>query len=111
MLRTGYARNTPSSVLRLQPWTYMINAIRVLVRMQFLIFRNTFWRSKIGRKILVILAVLGLGAAAYGLYRLTLNIVKGLTSPGFADFLARAARNMPNLSLDVQLYLLALPSA
>ncbi len=89
----------------------MINAIRVLVRMQFVIFRNTFWRSKISRKILVILAVLGLGAAAYGLYQLTLNIVKGLTSQSFADFLARAARNMPGLSLDVQLYLLALPSA
>jgi ABC-2 type transport system permease protein len=79
--------------------------------MQFVIFRNTFWRSKIGRKILVILAVVGLGAAAYALYRLTLNIVKGLTSQGFADFLERAARSMPDLSLDVQLYLLALPSA
>ena len=89
----------------------MLNAIRVLVRMQFLIFRNTFWRSKIGRKIWLILIVLGLGAAAYGLYQLTLNIVKGLKSQGFADFLARAARTMPNLSLDVQLYLLAVPSA
>jgi ABC-2 type transport system permease protein len=79
--------------------------------MQFVIFRNTVWRSKIGRKILVILAVVGLGAAAYALYRLTLNIVKGLTSQGFADLLARAARSMPGLSLDVQLYLLALPSA
>ncbi|MEO7912962.1 MAG: hypothetical protein ABIV47_25215 [Roseiflexaceae bacterium] len=89
----------------------MINAIRVLVRMQFVIFRNTFWRSKISRKILVILAVLALGAASFGLYRLTQAIVKGLTSPEFADVLVRAARSMPGLSLDVRLYLLAVPSA
>ena len=89
----------------------MLNAIRVLVRMQFVIFRNTFWRSKISRKILVILVVFGLGAAAYGLYQLTRNIVQGLTSPDFAEFLARAARTTPGLSMDVQLYLLAVPSA
>jgi ABC-2 type transport system permease protein len=89
----------------------MLNAIGVLVRVQFVIARNTFWRGKIGRKILLILAVLGLGAAAYGLYRLTLIIVEGLTSQDFANFLARAARTMPGLSLDVELYLLALPSA
>src|SRR4051812_33117223 len=102
---------TPSSVLNPQSWTPMINAIRVLVRMQFVIFRNTLWRSKISRKILLILAVFGLGAAAYGLYQLTLNIVKRLTSQGFADLLARAARTMPSLSLDVGQYLLAVPSA
>ncbi len=79
--------------------------------MQFVIARNTFWRGKIGRKILLILAVLGLGAASYGLYRLTQAIVKALTSQGFAELLARAARTIPGLSLDVRLYLLALPSA
>src|SRR5207342_3231428 len=89
----------------------MIHAIGVLARMQFVIARNTFWRGKIGRKILLILAVLVLGAAPFGLYRLTQAIVKGLTSQEFADFLARAARSMPGLSLDVRLYLLALPSA
>src|SRR5215213_2368218 len=89
----------------------MINAIRVLVGMKFVIFRNTFWRSKISRKIMLIVAVFGLGAATYALYRLTTNIVRWLTGPDFADFLARAARSMPGLSLDVQSYLLALPSA
>jgi len=79
--------------------------------MQFVIARNTFWRGKIGRKILLILTVLGLSAAAYGLYRLTQVVVKALTSQDFADFLARATRTIPGLSLDVQLYLLALPSA
>src|SRR5438552_3619752 len=89
----------------------MIHAIGVLARMQFVIARNTFWRGKIGRKILLILTLLGLSSATYGLYRLTQAIVQGLTSQGFADFLARAARSVPGLSLDVQLYLLALPSA
>ncbi|HJZ45869.1 MAG TPA: hypothetical protein VKE41_01845, partial [Roseiflexaceae bacterium] len=70
----------------------MLNAIGVLVRMQFVVWRNTFWRGKIGRKILMVLAVLGLSGASYGLYRLTLVIVKGLTSDDFAEFLARAAR-------------------
>jgi len=87
------------------------NAVLVLTRMQFVIARNTFWRGKIGRKILLILTVLGLSAAAYGLYRLTQVVVKALTSQDFADFLARATRTIPGLSLDVQLYLLALPSA
>ncbi|MEP7187909.1 MAG: hypothetical protein ABI901_01810 [Roseiflexaceae bacterium] len=89
----------------------MINAIRVLVGMQFVIFRNTFWRSKIGRKLMVILAVFGLGATAYALYRLTMNIVRWLTGPDFAELLASAARGMPGLSQDVRLYLLAVPSA
>src|SRR3954454_3932096 len=89
----------------------MINAIGVLARMQFMIARNTFWRGKLGRKILVVLAVLGLGAAAYALYRLSQGLVTVLTSQGFADILARAARTIPSLSLDVRLYLLAVPSA
>jgi ABC-2 type transport system permease protein len=89
----------------------MLRAIGVLSRMQFMIARNTFWRGKISRKILVILAVLGLGSATYALNRLARNIVAGLTSQDFADFLARAARSVPSLSLDVRLYLLALPSA
>src|SRR5215212_157246 len=89
----------------------MINAIRVLVGMQFVIFRNTFWRSKISRKIMLIVAVLGLGAATYALYRLTTNIVRWLTGPDFAELLASAARGMPGLSQDVRMYLLAVPSA
>jgi ABC-2 type transport system permease protein len=89
----------------------MLHAISVLVRMQFVIARNTFWRGKIGRKILLILTVLGLSAAAFGLYRLTQLIVEALTSQSFAELLVRAARTIPGLSLDVQLYLLALPSA
>jgi ABC-2 type transport system permease protein len=79
--------------------------------MQLVIARNTFWRGKIGRKIMLILAVLGLSSAAYALYRLSQGVVSVLTSRGFADLLARAARTIPGLSLDVRLYLLALPSA
>jgi ABC-2 type transport system permease protein len=93
----------------------MLNAIGVLVRTRFLIARNTFWRGKIGRKILLVLAVLGLAAASYGLYQLTQVIVRTLTSRRFADFLASAARATPDLppdfSLNVRDYLLALPSA
>src|SRR5258705_12720596 len=99
------------SVLSPQSWIPMLHAIGVLARMQFVIARNTFWRGKIGRKILLILTALGLSAAAYGLYRLTQVIVETLTSQDFADFLARAARTIPGLSLDAQLYVLALPSA
>src|SRR5215831_4510333 len=93
----------------------MLNSILVLIRTRFLIARNTFWRGKAGRKVVILLAALGLCAAAYGLYRLTLAVVGGLTSPQFARFLARAARETPGLppgfSLDVRAYLLALPSA
>src|SRR4051812_35891661 len=89
----------------------MIHAIGVLMRMQFMIARNTFWRGKIGRKLMLLLAVLVLGAAPFGLYRLTQTIVRGMTGPDFAEFLAIAARSVPGLSLDVRLYLLAVPSA
>jgi ABC-2 type transport system permease protein len=92
----------------------MINSIGVLVRTRFLIARNTFWRGKIGRKILIVLGLVGLCFASYGLYRLTLGAVRGLTSPQFARFLERAAREIPDLpasfSVDVRSYLLALPS-
>ncbi|HEU5099743.1 MAG TPA: hypothetical protein VFU22_12020 [Roseiflexaceae bacterium] len=93
----------------------MLNAIIVLVRTQFVIARNTFWRGKIGRKLLVILAALGLGTVAYGLYHVTRAAVGLLTSRRFADFLESAARATPdlppNFSLNVRDYLLALPSA
>src|SRR5258705_2375130 len=93
----------------------MMNSIGVLVRTRFLIARNTFWRGKISRKILLILAAVGLCFASYGLYSLTGVIVRGLTSPQFAQFLARAARDTPGLppgfSVDFRAYLLALPSA
>jgi ABC-2 type transport system permease protein len=93
----------------------MLNAISVLVRTRLVIARNTFWRGKIGRKILLIFAVLGLAAASYGLYQLTRVIVRTLTSRRFADFLESAARATPDLppdfSLNVRDYLLALPSA
>jgi ABC-2 type transport system permease protein len=90
------------------------NAVLVITRTRFLIARNTFWRGKIGRKI----ALLGLGAAlcvaAYGLYWLTRGIVRGITSPDFAEFLAEAARRsngqLTGLSLDFRTYLLALPA-
>jgi len=93
----------------------MLNAIGVLVRTRFLIARNTFWRGNIRRKILLILAVLGLSAASYGLYQLTQVIVRSLTSERFAEFLRNAARATPdlptNFSVNVRDYLLALPSA
>jgi len=90
------------------------NAVLVITRTRFLIARNTFWRGKIGRKI----ALLGLGAAlcvaAYGLYWLTRGVVRGITSPDFAEFLAEAARRsngqLTGLSLDFRTYLLALPA-
>lgn len=92
----------------------MINAILVLIRTQFLIARNTFWRGKLIRKIGMLAIVLALCGASYGLYWLTREIVRGITSREFADLLARAARETNSVpagfSVDIQAYLLALPS-
>jgi ABC-2 type transport system permease protein len=90
----------------------MLNSIWVLVRTRFLIARNTFWRGKIGRKIFLVMAAVALSFAAYGLYWLTRQIVRGITSPEFAQFLERAARQTPGLSIDTDFmpYLLAVPS-
>ena len=94
----------------------MLNAIGVLVRTRFLIARNTFWRGKIGRKILVILARAGAGRSrAYGLYWLTQAIVRAADQPAISRDFWRAPRDAPGLpqasAVDVQPYLLALPSA
>lgn len=93
----------------------MLNAIGVLLRMRFLVARNTIWRGKLGRKIGLVALALGLCAAAYGLYWLTRGIVSGITSPEFAEFLTRAASSGGGLpagfSLDVRTYLLAIPAA
>jgi ABC-2 type transport system permease protein len=92
----------------------MINAILVLIRTQFLIARNTFWRGKIMRKVGLVVLALALAGASYGLYWLTRGIVEGITSPEFADFLAQAARRggLPaGFSLDFRSYLLAVPAA
>lgn len=90
------------------------NAVIVIARAQALIARNTFWRGKLSRKLLLALLAIGLCAASYGLYWLTGGIVQGITSPEFAAFLARAARTTNALpadfSLDVRSYLLALPA-
>ena len=92
----------------------MIHAIGVLIRTRFLIARNSFWRGKLANKIAIVLLALGLCAAAYGLYWLSRNIVRGLTSARFAELLARAAREgaaiPPGFSVDFRTYLLAVPA-
>src|SRR6266508_2385979 len=90
------------------------NAVLVITRTRFLIARNTFWRGKIGRKIALLGLAAALCVAAYGLYWLTRGIVRGITSPDFAKFLAEAARRsngqLAGFSLDFRTYLLALPA-
>jgi ABC-2 type transport system permease protein len=90
----------------------MLHAIRVLVRARLLIARNTFWRGKIGRKVLLIVLAVGLVFAAYGIYWLMRSAVSWINSPRFAAALVEAARANPGLSIptDVSPYLLALPS-
>src|SRR5688500_14363999 len=92
----------------------MLNSINVLVRTRLLIARNTFWRGKIGRKIVLLVAAAGLCFGAYGLYWLTRQLASAITSPQFTRFLERAVRQTPGLppdfSLDFMPYLLALPS-
>ena len=92
----------------------MIHAIGVLIRTRFIIARNSFWRGKVANKIGLLLLAVGLCAAAYGLYWLSRSIVRGLTSPRFAELLARAALEgaalPPGFSVDFRTYLLAVPS-
>jgi ABC-2 type transport system permease protein len=90
----------------------MLNAIRVLVGARLLIARNTFWRGKIGRKVLMVVLAVGLVFAAYGIYWLMRSAVSWINSQRFADALAEAARLNPGLTIpsDVGPYLLALPS-
>src|SRR6266496_3230502 len=92
----------------------MLNSVLVITRTRFLIARNTFWRGKIGRKIALLGLAAALCVAAYGLYWLTRGIVRGITSPDFAKFLAEAARRsngqLAGFSLDFRTYLLALPA-
>jgi ABC-2 type transport system permease protein len=92
----------------------MLNSIMVLTRTQLLIARNTFWRGRIWRKLGLLVLGAALCVAAYGLYWLTRGIVRGITSPDFAEFLAEAARRsngqLAGISLDFRTYLLALPA-
>jgi ABC-2 type transport system permease protein len=90
----------------------MLNAILVITRARLLIARNTFWRGKIGRKIFWVAVIAALGAASYGLYRLTGAIVAGLTSPTFVTILERFNQQNPQTPIptDFRPYLLALPS-
>lgn len=90
----------------------MMHAIGVLVRARLLIARNTFWRGKIGRKVLLIALAVGLVFAAYGVYWLMRSAVSWINSPRFAAALADAASANVDLNIpsDVSPYLLALPS-
>jgi ABC-2 type transport system permease protein len=90
----------------------MLNAIWVITQSRFLIARNTIWRGKIGRKILWVFAIVALGFASYGLYRLTGAIVGGITGPGFSAALQRYNQLNPQAPIptDFRPYLLALPS-
>ncbi|HEX9373713.1 MAG TPA: hypothetical protein VF897_22055 [Roseiflexaceae bacterium] len=90
----------------------MLNAILVITRARLLIARNSLWRGKIGRKIFLVVALVGLCFASYGLYRLTGAIVRGITSPGFVGALEEFNRLNPQTPIptDIRPYLLALPS-
>ncbi|MBA3946383.1 MAG: hypothetical protein H0X37_17700 [Herpetosiphonaceae bacterium] len=90
----------------------LLSAVGVLVRAQLLIARNTFWRGKIGRKLLLVGAVALIAFAAYGINRLMHALVGGLTSPGFVSALQRAARANPGAGIPVDLkpFLTTVPS-
>lgn len=77
----------------------MLNAIWVLVRARLLIVRNTFWRGKLRRKIGIVLLLLLVGVAAWGLYNFTSFVVRGIRSPAFERLLREAAAQDPTLNL------------
>lgn len=49
-----------------------------ILRARWRVARNTFWRGKLIRKLLLVVALIGLGALSFGLYQLTRFIVSGL---------------------------------
>lgn len=91
----------------------MLNAIGVIARARFLIFRNSVWRGKIGRKIAWVALAIAVGLAAFGIYTLMNAAVSWITSSEFEELLATAARTSPQAGIptDIRAYLVALPSA
>lgn len=90
----------------------MLNAILVIARARLLIARNTFWRGKLGRKIMLVVALALVGLAAYGAYALMYQAVRVVTSPVFLADLREVAAAQPeaNLPTTFQPFLDALPS-
>jgi ABC-2 type transport system permease protein len=90
----------------------MLNAILVIARARLLIARNTFWRGKLGRKVMLVVALALVGLAAYGAYALMYEAVRVVTSPAFLAELRETAAAQPeaNLPTTFQPFLDALPS-
>ena len=90
----------------------MLNAILVIARARLLIARNTFWRGKIGRKIMIVVLLALVGLAAYGAHTMMYWAVRTITSPAFLEGLREAAAAQPdaNLPTSFQPFLDALPS-
>lgn len=89
----------------------MFNALSVLARARLQIARNNFWRGGIGRKLGAVAMLVLLGLAAVGIYNVTRFLVAALNSPNFAEVLAEAAAQSPELPADLAPYLAAVPSA
>jgi ABC-2 type transport system permease protein len=90
----------------------MFNAILVLARARFRIFRNTFWRGKLINKLGMLALLLVAAGGAWLVYTLMRGAVGLLTSEEFLAALAEAGRENPAASLptDFRPYLAALPS-
>jgi ABC-2 type transport system permease protein len=90
----------------------MLNAILVIARARLLIARNTFWRGKLGRKVMLVVALALVGLAAYGAYALMYEAVRVVTSSAFLAELRETAAAQPeaNLPTTFQPFLDALPS-
>ncbi len=87
----------------------MLQAIWVLARARAQIWRNTFWRGRLGSKLgLVALAAL-ITLAALGLYNFTRFVISGLRDPEFIAMLQQAAAENPDLPADPMPLLAALP--
>lgn len=88
----------------------LLRAVATLMLAQWWIARNTFWRGKRSRKLVIFMVAGVLAAGAWGLYRLMLAAVRGLTSPEFAEALRQAVPGGARPLANVREYLLALPS-
>ncbi|MCX7791763.1 MAG: hypothetical protein N2378_14065 [Chloroflexaceae bacterium] len=87
----------------------MLQAIWVLARARAQIWRNTFWRGRLGSKLgLLALAAL-ITLAAPGLYNFTRLVISGLRDPEFIAVLQQAAAENPDLPADPMPLLAALP--
>lgn len=87
----------------------MPQAIWVLARARAQIWRNTFWRGRLGSKLGLVALTALITLAALGLYNFTRFVISGLRDPEFIAMLQQAAAENPDLPDDPMPLLAALP--